>query len=125
MSRSAYDNTGAEYNVNLILKDDTTLDLEKYKAYSPLYLPLVDSLFLSSPHLNLGFRTAFAVAYGLSFASITATIMHTILYLRKSLRIRSRGALAERPDIHARLMKQYPEGTKIWNCGGRDTFLTD
>ena len=39
MSRLAYDNTGQHYNVTKILRDDTTLDIDKYRAYSPLFLP--------------------------------------------------------------------------------------
>lgn len=98
MSRMSYDNTGQEYDVNRILTPDATLDIVKYKAYSPLYLP-----------------TAFAVSYGLSFASITATIVHTILYVRKSIMVRIKGGVGERPDIHARLMSKYRQG-KVLAC---------
>lgn len=44
----AYDNTGAVYNVSKILTPELTLDLEKYEAYSPLFL-----------------STTFALLYGL------------------------------------------------------------
>ncbi|KAI5124229.1 hypothetical protein M0805_005078 [Coniferiporia weirii] len=97
MSRMSYDNEGNIYNVSRILTPDATLDVEKYKAYSPLYLP-----------------TAFAVSYGLSFASITATIVHTILYVRKSIMVRIRGGVSERPDIHARLMSNYRQVPDYW-----------
>lgn len=39
MSRMAYDNTGAVYDVKRILTPDATLNITEYKAYSPLYLP--------------------------------------------------------------------------------------
>lgn len=39
MSRMSFDNMGEQYNVNKILTPESTLDLEAYKAYSPLYLP--------------------------------------------------------------------------------------
>ncbi|TDL23824.1 small oligopeptide transporter [Rickenella mellea] len=97
ISRNSYDNAGHKYNVSLILTPDCTLDLDKYHAYSPLYIP-----------------TAFAVSYGLSFASITATIVHTILYFRNQLRLKGRGALVEQPDIHARLMAVYKPVPQMW-----------
>ncbi|KAH8116232.1 OPT oligopeptide transporter protein-domain-containing protein, partial [Phellopilus nigrolimitatus] len=97
MSRMSYDNKGQIYDVDRILTPEATLDVEKYKNYSPLYLP-----------------TAFAVSYGLSFASITATIVHTILYLRKSIMVRIRGGIGERPDIHARLMASYKQVPDYW-----------
>lgn len=57
----SFDNTGAKYNVSRILTADSTFDLESYEAYSPLFL-----------------STTFAVSYGLSFASITATLTHAL-----------------------------------------------
>ena len=46
---------GKEYNVSRVLDpDNSTLNKDAYKAYSPLYLPI-----------------AFAMSYGLSFLSIT------------------------------------------------------
>ncbi|VDB95509.1 unnamed protein product [Peniophora sp. CBMAI 1063] len=57
VSSRSYDNTGKPYNVTRIINADLSLNVEQYKAYSPLFLP-----------------AAFALSYGLSFASITATI---------------------------------------------------
>ena len=51
---TSYDNTGNEYDVSRILTPEHTFDIAKYKAYSPLIL-----------------STTFALAYGLSFASVT------------------------------------------------------
>jgi OPT oligopeptide transporter protein len=65
-SRGSFDNTGAAYNVSAILTPEKTLDVAVYDAYSPLFI-----------------STAFALPYGLSFASITAIVVHTFLYLRK------------------------------------------
>lgn len=53
-SDTSYDNTGALYDVTRIITPEGTFDEEKYKAYSPLFL-----------------STTFALAYGLSFASVT------------------------------------------------------
>lgn len=98
MSRGAFDNTGHPYNVTRILNpEDFTLNVEKYKAYSPLFL-----------------STSFAVSYGLSFASITATIVHVFLYYRKQIYVQARRSLGEQPDIHARLMSRYPQVPDWW-----------
>ncbi|KAJ3530568.1 hypothetical protein NM688_g7690 [Phlebia brevispora] len=96
-SRTSYDNTGAPYDVTQILNPDTTFNLMRYEAYSPLFL-----------------STTFAMSYGLSFASITATITHTILYFRKQIVIHARRSLSEQPDIHARLMSRYPQVPDWW-----------
>ena len=96
-SRGSYDNTGQTYNVSMILTPDSTLDLAAYEAYSPLFL-----------------STTFALSYGLSFASITATLMHTFLYFRKQIWVQSRRSMSEQPDIHARLMSKYPQVPEWW-----------
>lgn len=96
-TRTSYDNTGAPYNVSMILNPDTTFNLEAYKAYSPLFL-----------------STTFALNYGTSFASITATIVHAFLYFRKQIWVQARRSLSEQPDIHARLMTKYKQVPEWW-----------
>ena len=91
-SRISYDNTGASYNVTAILTPELTIDMAKYKAYSPLFL-----------------SATFALSYGLSFASITATLVHSFLYFRKQIWVQSRRSLHEQPDIHAKLMSRYKQ----------------
>ncbi|KDN37828.1 hypothetical protein RSAG8_09882, partial [Rhizoctonia solani AG-8 WAC10335] len=91
-SRTSYDNTKHAYDVTRILNPDATLNMEAYKAYSPLFL-----------------STTFALSYGLSFASITATITHAVLYFRKQIWTQARRSLSEQPDIHARLMSRYKQ----------------
>lgn len=97
LSSHAFDNTGASYNVSRILTPENTLDQSKFEAYSPLFLPIV-----------------FALSYGVSFASMTATITHSILYFRKQIWQQARRSLAETPDVHARLMSKYPEVPDWW-----------
>lgn len=96
-SRLSYDNRGLEYQVQRILDSNGTFDEEAYKAYSPLFL-----------------STTFALSYGLSFASITATIVHALLYFRKQIWIQSRRSLHEQPDVHARLMSRYKQVPEWW-----------
>ncbi|EIM92043.1 OPT oligopeptide transporter [Stereum hirsutum FP-91666 SS1] len=96
-SRTSYDNTGAAYDLTRILNPDSTLNAEAYHSYSPLFL-----------------STTFAMSYGLSFASITATLMHALLYFRKQIWVQSRRSLHEQPDIHARLMSRYRQVPDWW-----------
>jgi hypothetical protein len=97
VSSHSFDNTGNRYNVTQIINADASFNLEAYKAYSPLFLSV-----------------SFAIAYGLSFASITATLTHTFLYYRKQIWIQARRSLSEQPDIHARLMSAYKEVPDWW-----------
>ena len=86
-----------KYDVTRILNADATFDQEGYNNYSPLFIP-----------------TTFAISYGLSFASITATLTHAFLYFRKQIWTQSRRAMHEQPDIHARLMARYPQVPQWW-----------
>ncbi|KAJ7658962.1 OPT oligopeptide transporter protein-domain-containing protein [Mycena rosella] len=90
-SGNAFDNTGKYYNYTRIIKAGK-LDLEAYKAYSPLYLPMT-----------------FAMSYGLAFMSITATIVHAIIHFWAPIKLHFKRSLREQPDIHAKLMAVYPE----------------
>ncbi|CZR61509.1 probable isp4 protein [Phialocephala subalpina] len=92
-----YDNTGVSYNTTRILTPKFTLDLEAYKAYSPLFL-----------------STTFAMSYGLSFAAIAALIVYTYLNHGKQIWHQFRNSTKEEPDIHMKLMKKYPEAPTWW-----------
>lgn len=96
-TRTSYDNTGAPYNVSLILTPENTFNLTAYQEYSPLFL-----------------SCTFSVAYGVSFASITATIVHALLFFRKQIWVQARRSLYEQPDIHARLMSRYARVPEWW-----------
>ncbi|KAF8262095.1 OPT oligopeptide transporter protein-domain-containing protein [Lactarius quietus] len=93
VSSQTFDNTGIPYNVSRILKDDATFDLDAYKAYSAVFISV-----------------SFAIFYCLSFATITSTITHTLIYNRKWIWNRAR----RQPDIHARLMSVYKEVPDWW-----------
>ncbi|KAG2004332.1 peptide transporter MTD1, variant 2 [Coprinopsis cinerea AmutBmut pab1-1] len=88
----AFDNTGKRYNHTRIIDQNATLDVEAYENYSPLYL-----------------STTFVMSYGLSFLSITSTITHALIYFWKPIRLQMRRSMREQPDVHARLMSQYPQ----------------
>ncbi|KAI1268491.1 OPT oligopeptide transporter protein-domain-containing protein [Xylariaceae sp. FL1019] len=94
---STYDNTGSFYDVSRVLTPDFLLDENAYQAYSPLFI-----------------STAFALAYGLSFAAITALIVHTFLYYREPIWAQYQNSANEKPDIHMKLMQKYKEAPSWW-----------
>ncbi|PBP22617.1 small oligopeptide transporter-like protein [Diplocarpon rosae] len=94
---TTYDNTGASYNVSRILTPKFTLDLEAYKAYSPLFL-----------------STTFAMSYGLSFAAIASLIVYTYLHHGEQIWGQFRNSTKEEPDIHMKLMSKYKEAPTWW-----------
>ncbi|KAF8258943.1 OPT oligopeptide transporter protein-domain-containing protein [Lactarius quietus] len=89
VSSQSFDNTGSPYNVSRIINDDATFNIEAYKAYSPVFISVT-----------------FAISYGLSFASVTSTLTHTLIYYRKVWK--------RQPDIHARLMSVYKDVPNWW-----------
>lgn len=96
-SSGSYDRYGNTYNVSRIVNKKTLTFIEsEYKAYSPLFL-----------------STTFAISYGLSFASIMATVVHTVLFHGKDMIQQLQKK--EKPDVHYRLMKQnYTEVPDWW-----------
>jgi OPT family small oligopeptide transporter len=94
---SSYDNTGQVYNVTRILTPQMTLDKAKYEAYSPLFL-----------------STTFSLAYGLSFATIIAVLIHAILFHGKDIWARFRRIGHEDEDVHARLMARFKPVPLWW-----------
>lgn len=96
---NTYDRFQNIYQVSKIVNSDLTFNLDSYKKYSPLYL-----------------STTFAISYGLSFASITATVVHTILFNGKEIWDKVVHVSSEKEDVHARLMKEYPD-TPMWWYG--------
>ncbi len=94
---SSYDRYGQVYNVSKILNADYSFNVDAYKEYSPLYL-----------------STTFALCYGLSFAAITATIVHTALFHGKDIYNILWNNRHEKQDVHNRLMKSYREVPQWW-----------
>jgi hypothetical protein len=93
VSSKLFDNTGSQYNVSRIINPDNfTFNIDAYKTYSPLF-----------------FSATFAISHGLSFASVTSVLTHTLVYHHKH--IWNRDHLQH--DIHARLMSVY-KGVPDW-----------
>ena len=88
MTANVYDRFGQEYNVTQVISPGQTLDEQAYIKYSPPFLP-----------------ATFAFVYGLSFASITAVLVH--VYLWHWTDIRATLQNKQKDDIHSRLMRAY------------------
>jgi hypothetical protein len=58
--------------------------------------------------------TAFATAYGLSFASISSLIVYTFLHQRKQIWSQYNSSTSDKPDIHMKLMRKYKEAPSWW-----------
>ncbi|KAI0374504.1 OPT oligopeptide transporter [Pilatotrama ljubarskyi] len=93
----AFDRTGMPYDITAVVDDNGFFDAEKYKAYSPLFMP-----------------TTLQLAYGTQFAMITAVVVHTFLWYRHDIVRQFRRSLRDEKDIHARLMMAYPEVPGWW-----------
>ena len=68
ISGSTYDNTQNKYNVTKILNEDYSINLEKYKEYSPVFVPF-----------------SYLLSYALNFAAVIAVFVHCILYHGKDI----------------------------------------
>lgn len=94
---TTFDNTQSPYVVKSILGPNFTFDLEKYKAYSPLFL-----------------APTFALNYGLSFAALTASVVHTILHRGKVLIRQFQLASSQSEDVHFNMIKKYRPAPDWW-----------
>ena len=95
MTADVYDRYGESYNVTQVIAPDGTLDIEAYAAYSPPFLP-----------------ATFAFVYGLSFAALTAVLVHVYLWHWDDLRDTFAGR--QQLDIHGRLMLAYKQTPWWW-----------
>jgi hypothetical protein len=96
--QASYDRFGEVYNISAIFNQTSySFDLDAYNAYSALYLP-----------------GPYAMVYLIAFALATALLTHTILYHGRSLIDGIKRVRVEEDDIHAKLMKDYPEVPDSW-----------
>ncbi|CAE6490908.1 unnamed protein product [Rhizoctonia solani] len=93
-----FDRFGNAYNISRVINMDTyTLNVTAYEQYSELYLP-----------------ATYAITYLLAFAVSTAVLVHTLLYHGPTLLAGLKNLRVEEDDVHARLMRQYPEVPDWW-----------
>ncbi|KAK2464416.1 hypothetical protein APHAL10511_003564 [Amanita phalloides] len=97
LGNDPYDRFGKVYNISRVLTKDDRFDLTAYNDYSPLFLP-----------------AAYAMTYLLAFALSTCVIVHTLLYHGRTLLNGFKRIRVEADDIHAKLMRNYPEVPDWW-----------
>ncbi|CAK8543279.1 unnamed protein product [Lathyrus sativus] len=102
ISSHTFDSTGATYNVTRILNTKTfDIDMDSYTNYSKIYLSIV-----------------FAFDYGLSFATLTATISHVVLFhgeMILQMWKKTESSLKNHlGDVHTRIMKKNYEQVPEW-----------
>ncbi|KAJ7963587.1 Oligopeptide transporter [Quillaja saponaria] len=102
ISSHTFDSTGATYNISRILDEKTfDIDLPSYDSYSKLYLSVL-----------------FAFNYGLSFATLTATISHVALFHGQSIwqmwKKTTSAAKDQMGDVHTRIMKRNYDSVPQW-----------
>jgi len=68
---------------------------------------LDEQLYKQYGELRMSFF--FAISYGVGFATLSAVLVHTLLYHGKEVMARFRDARSQDDDIHAKLMDRYPE----------------
>jgi OPT family small oligopeptide transporter len=89
---------GQNYNISQIVNNKFELDLAAYNQSGQVHL----SLF-------------FALSYGFGFATIASTITHVSLFYGKEIWDRTVAASKNnRPDIHTKLMRKYPDIPQWW-----------
>lgn len=89
-SPDIFTDAGQTYNSSMVLTPNFGFDVEAYEKYSKLHM----SIF-------------FAFTYGLSFATLSATISHVLLFHGKYIWQNTKAALGdEHVDVHTRLMRE-------------------
>jgi len=81
--------------------------MEAYESYSRLYLP-----------------ASYAMTYLIAFALSTCVIVHTLLYHGQPLLNGLKRVKIEKDDIHAKLMRNYPEVPDWWYALAFVTFFS-
>lgn len=98
ISGSTYDNTQSKYNVTKILNEDFSINVEKYKAYSPVFVPF-----------------SYLLSYALNFAAVTAVFVHCYLYHGKEIWAKLKDKHFGGSDIHVRTyLTNYKDCPDWW-----------
>ncbi|KAG8998790.1 hypothetical protein FRB90_012233, partial [Tulasnella sp. 427] len=97
MGSSAYDRFAEPYSLKHVVTRDFTLNVTAYEAYSSVYLPI-----------------SYSMTYFLGFAVPIAALVHTIIWQGPSIYKIMKGGQEEKLDVHARLMREYPEINMRW-----------
>lgn len=97
-SDDLFTSTGQKYNITAIIDSNFHIDLQAYEREGHLYL-----------------STFFAMTYAFSFACLTATIIHVLLFHGRDLWLLSKSAFKEKKmDVHTKLMQKYKQVPEWW-----------
>ncbi|XP_047310164.1 oligopeptide transporter 1-like [Impatiens glandulifera] len=98
-SSHVFDDQGLPYNVSIVLNQTLfEFDLEGYNGYSRVNL----SIF-------------FAFLYGLSFATLAATVSHVLLFHGRSIWQQSKASFEDKfGDVHTRIMRKNYDPVPQW-----------
>ncbi|KZF18813.1 OPT superfamily oligopeptide transporter [Xylona heveae TC161] len=97
LSAGTYDNRGHTYNITRVVDSNLNFVLSKYQEYSPMYISM-----------------SYSLTYGLSFAAVTAVVVHTYLYNGSEIWAKFKNSRHGGEDIHKRLMNAYKEVPDWW-----------
>ncbi|GMJ14115.1 ARABIDOPSIS THALIANA OLIGOPEPTIDE TRANSPORTER 1, oligopeptide transporter 1 [Hibiscus trionum] len=99
ISSHVFTDDGGKYNVSRVLNFTTyEFDQQGYDGYSKINL----SVF-------------FVYSYGISFATLAATVSHVVLFHGRTIWEQTRSALGEKfSDVHYRLMKKNYKAVPQW-----------
>ncbi|WFD43298.1 hypothetical protein MPSI1_001959 [Malassezia psittaci] len=95
LSSGLFTNKYASFDVNAVLKKDNSLDEAAWEQQKPMLL-----------------TPFFALSYGISFAVLTSTIVHVILWHGKDIKKALFNPVYS--DVHNRLMESYPLVPQSW-----------
>ncbi|KAK6162222.1 hypothetical protein DH2020_002063 [Rehmannia glutinosa] len=97
-SDDLFTTSGQIYNISSIIDSNFHLDNAAYERQGPLHL-----------------STFFAMAYGIGFAALSATVMHVILFHGREIWEQSKSSFKEKKmDIHTKLMSKYRQVPEWW-----------
>ncbi|XP_077237616.1 oligopeptide transporter 1-like isoform X2 [Tasmannia lanceolata] len=98
-SSDVFDANGQPYNLSRVINSkDFTLNKEGYNNYTKINLSVL-----------------FSFTYGLSFATLAATLSHVALFHGRTIWQQTKAALGDQEgDVHTRLMKKNYEGVPQW-----------
>ncbi|GAV71816.1 LOW QUALITY PROTEIN: Nol1_Nop2_Fmu domain-containing protein/OPT domain-containing protein [Cephalotus follicularis] len=97
-SDGLFTSTGQNYNISAIIDPKFHIDMEAYEREGRLYI-----------------SSFFAMTYGFCFASMTATVVHVLLFHGRDIWQLSKSAFQEKKmDLHTKLMRKYKQVPQWW-----------
>ncbi|KAJ3707049.1 hypothetical protein LUZ61_010754 [Rhynchospora tenuis] len=96
-SSHLFTGNGSAYDITSIVNDKFELDVGAYEQQGRIHLSAL-----------------FALVYGLSFATIAATLSHIALFHGREIYQRFRESYKGKPDIHTKMMKKYEDIPAWW-----------